>query len=165
MKIANNRFLPVTILILFFASAFAALAANPVGAKNKDKITICHATGSEKNPYVKIEVSANAMNGHEHHPDDIIGVTGDCPTGPIQQQAETPAPTSTTTPTPQSNQTTPVVGSTTTVALAKEKTSKPSIIAHSASGKITGTEFGITKQTTKYTKPTPKSARGYGCGL
>lgn len=36
------------------------------------KITICHATGSQKNPYVRITISVNGLNGHENHSGDII---------------------------------------------------------------------------------------------
>jgi len=35
-------------------------------------ITICHATGSNSNPYNEIKVSVNGLNGHGTHPDDII---------------------------------------------------------------------------------------------
>jgi hypothetical protein len=42
-----------------------------------EKVTICHATSSEKNPYVKISVNAKAVDGqgkndHTSHEDDII---------------------------------------------------------------------------------------------
>lgn len=37
-----------------------------------DKVTICHATGSVKNPYVVITVSANGLNGHSYHANDVI---------------------------------------------------------------------------------------------
>ncbi len=36
------------------------------------KITICHATGSTKNPYNEITVSVNGLNGHDKHSNDII---------------------------------------------------------------------------------------------
>lgn len=39
---------------------------------NTDKITICHATGSEKNPYNSITISVNGLNGHNKHAGDII---------------------------------------------------------------------------------------------
>jgi len=44
------------------------------------KITICHATGSEKNPYNEITVSINGLNGHGDHEGDIIPMNGSCPT-------------------------------------------------------------------------------------
>jgi hypothetical protein len=45
------------------------------------KISICHATGSIKNPYNEIYVSVNGLNGHGKHSDDIIPVpAGGCPT-------------------------------------------------------------------------------------
>lgn len=62
-----------------------------VKASKLDKVTICHATGSATNPFVKITVSPNAINGHfenngtpkSGHEDDILleGDT-DCP-GPV----------------------------------------------------------------------------------
>jgi hypothetical protein len=45
-------------------------------------ITICHATGSKKNPYVEITVSVNGLNGHGKHKGDIIPApAGGCPKG------------------------------------------------------------------------------------
>jgi hypothetical protein len=44
------------------------------------KITICHATSSETNPYNEITVSVNGLNGHDKHAGDIIPVPqGGCP--------------------------------------------------------------------------------------
>jgi len=46
----------------------------------RGKIEICHATGSETNPYEKITVSVNGLNGHGKHADDIYPVpVGGCP--------------------------------------------------------------------------------------
>jgi hypothetical protein len=48
---------------------------------SNDKITICHATGSEKNPYNEITVSMSGLNGHDQHESDIIPAPVDgCPT-------------------------------------------------------------------------------------
>ncbi len=45
------------------------------------KITICHLTGSDGNPYQEITVSVNGLNGHGKHAGDIIPVPADgCPT-------------------------------------------------------------------------------------
>lgn len=44
------------------------------------KITICHATSSEANPYNEIKISVNGLNGHGKHAGDIIPVPeGGCP--------------------------------------------------------------------------------------
>jgi hypothetical protein len=45
------------------------------------KVTICHATGSETNPYVLITVDEHALKAHmEHqHGQDIVNPTGPCP--------------------------------------------------------------------------------------
>ncbi len=54
--------------------------ATPVETNN-GKITICHATGSDKNPYNEITVSINGLNGHDKHENDIIPMpVGGCPT-------------------------------------------------------------------------------------
>jgi hypothetical protein len=42
------------------------------GDDDSHKITICHATGSESNPYESITVSLKALKGHSQHGDDII---------------------------------------------------------------------------------------------
>jgi hypothetical protein len=44
------------------------------------KITICHVTGSQTNPYNEITVNVNGLNGHDQHTGDIIPVPADgCP--------------------------------------------------------------------------------------
>ena len=49
-----------------------------------EKITICHATSSETNPYNEITVSVNGLNGHGDHADDIIPAPeSGCPTSPL----------------------------------------------------------------------------------
>jgi hypothetical protein len=49
------------------------------------KVTICHATGSATNPYVRITVSQNAVAAHEKHQDreDIIPATTGCVPPPV----------------------------------------------------------------------------------
>lgn len=37
-----------------------------------EKIKICHFTGSEKNPYVEIEIDLNGLHGHSSHFQDVI---------------------------------------------------------------------------------------------
>jgi hypothetical protein len=50
-------------------------------AGNANKITICHGTGSAKNPYVEITISVNATSdGHGTHEGDLIPApVGGCP--------------------------------------------------------------------------------------
>src|SRR3954452_2485837 len=49
------------------------------------KVTICHATGSETNPFVRITVSVNALPAHTRHQneEDIVNPQGDCPSSPV----------------------------------------------------------------------------------
>jgi len=52
----------------------------PLLDANGKKITICHATGSTKNPFVEITIDANGLNGHAKHSGDIIPApAGGCP--------------------------------------------------------------------------------------
>ncbi len=65
--------------------------ASPV-LTSDGKITICHATGSQTNPYNEITVSVNGLNGHDGHEGDIIPAPeGGCPTtsGAIDNRATT----------------------------------------------------------------------------
>jgi hypothetical protein len=55
----------------------AKQAAGP-GYGYAGKVTICHHTGSRKNPFHTIRVSANALPAHLAHQDTI----GPCPGGP-----------------------------------------------------------------------------------
>jgi hypothetical protein len=52
-----------------------------VGQENGEKVTICHRTGSDSNPYVEITISVNAWenNGHGDHDGDFVLTQGDCP--------------------------------------------------------------------------------------
>jgi hypothetical protein len=62
-------------LVLLFVAVVGILAfsASPAFATN-DKVRICHATGSQSNPYSSPEVSINSvdLNGHDLHTGDII---------------------------------------------------------------------------------------------
>jgi hypothetical protein len=49
----------------------------------KQKTTICHQTGSEKNPFVVIAVSNHALPAHRGHGDTLEGPGGTCPGPPI----------------------------------------------------------------------------------
>jgi hypothetical protein len=63
-----------------------ASAAKAHGNDNEHgKVTICHATGSETNPYVRITVGVNALPAHTRHQDgeDIVNPTGDCPSSAV----------------------------------------------------------------------------------
>jgi uncharacterized surface protein with fasciclin (FAS1) repeats len=52
----------------------------PLLDTNGEKVTICHATGSTKNPFVEITIDVNGLNGHAKHSGDIIPApAGGCP--------------------------------------------------------------------------------------
>ncbi len=55
------------------------------GADGANKITICHATGSETNSYAQITISTSGLNGHSDHANDLIPApAGGCPTSEAQ---------------------------------------------------------------------------------
>jgi len=78
--VARRLFLPLAAAgLVAFASIAAAASSQepgiPVVRDSGPNITICHATSSDKNPYVQIQVDADSIvkeNGHDSHPEDII---------------------------------------------------------------------------------------------
>lgn len=65
-------------------AGLALLATSaPASAGPDDKIGICHATGSDSNPYVEIAISENGLNGHYaqgmHDGDIVPAPAGGCP--------------------------------------------------------------------------------------
>jgi hypothetical protein len=52
------------------SSAMAVRGNDPDDNGPPGKVTICHATGSETNPYQRINVSENAAEAHDHHQHD-----------------------------------------------------------------------------------------------
>ena len=67
-----------------------------------NKITICHATHSDSNPYVEITIAQSGLNGHKHHDGDIIpappaGCGGEAPVSTQEATVEsTEAPAAST---------------------------------------------------------------------
>lgn len=63
----------------------AVLSAGAPGNANsagQNKVTLCHATHSQTNPYVRITISENGLNGHDGHDADIMPATDiTCPAG------------------------------------------------------------------------------------
>ena len=56
-------------LMLAGATMATASAVTADHGQQNEKVTICHATGSETNPYVEITVSENALPAHLRHQD------------------------------------------------------------------------------------------------
>jgi hypothetical protein len=64
------------------SSSAAIIGGGGGGGGGGDKVTICHATHSDTNPYVEITISVNALAAHRSHQDgeDIIPApAGGCP--------------------------------------------------------------------------------------
>jgi len=75
-------------VLAFSAIIFPAQATQPDPETGEHKVYICHATGSETNPYVLIHVDVKAAeNGHsqDSHPEDRSADGPDfvCPDGDI----------------------------------------------------------------------------------
>jgi hypothetical protein len=75
-----------TVLASAAFAGFRALDLGPSAASEyPKKVTICHHTGSQTNPWVEITVSENAVKAHvgHHDGDFIVGPNAPCPpTGP-----------------------------------------------------------------------------------
>jgi hypothetical protein len=90
--------LAAAVASLTLVSAGAAVATDSQNQSDKNhKVGICHATGSEKNPYVFINVDKHAVKAHSKHQDgrDKIGVksAADCPKVAGASTKATPTPT------------------------------------------------------------------------
>jgi len=69
------------------AAKEAQVVAKKVEAK--ERITICHATGSESNPYVEITIDVDGLAGHADHEGDIIPApAGGCSGQALKKVAE-----------------------------------------------------------------------------
>ena len=53
-------------------SSLATLASFSVAFASAEKVRICHATGSEKNPYKMLNISVNGLHGHDGHDGDFF---------------------------------------------------------------------------------------------
>jgi hypothetical protein len=75
--------------------AASAITMGAAGAAPADKVTICHGTASDTNPYVEVTVSANsfkdghfdggpptASHGDNNHPDFVLEEGRSCSDGP-----------------------------------------------------------------------------------
>lgn len=104
------------IILPIATSIFLSTFAFNVFAGGDHKVTICHATSSETNPFVRIVVDRHAIGGHFYnngtplagHEDDILieGIA-DCPSPkssphptPSVKPSPTPSPSVTPSPTP-----------------------------------------------------------------
>jgi hypothetical protein len=65
--------------LLLVGTTATAMGSYPDDDKKDDKVTICHHTGSDTNPYVKITISKNALEAHKKHGDVYPNKYGKCP--------------------------------------------------------------------------------------
>ncbi|MEX1021621.1 MAG: hypothetical protein WD058_00605, partial [Dehalococcoidia bacterium] len=80
--------LGATMLMLLLGASAASAAGTATSHQHEadaqvtDRVTICHRTSSATNPYVRITISVNGLNGHGGHAGDIILNSPDeeCPT-------------------------------------------------------------------------------------
>ena len=78
----------LTVLAALIVAGFIATSAQA-----GEKVTICHATGSDSNPYVEVEVSVKSIeSGHNPHAVHVGDYTGECEVLTSSQEA-TPTPT------------------------------------------------------------------------
>jgi outer membrane biosynthesis protein TonB len=105
------------LLIVLLVCASAFMTATVTVVSKSDKVTICHATSSEKNPFETLTISENAVygpGGHFNengttqagHEEDYMGPCDPEPTcNPEPTNEPTPEPTTNPTPEPTSEPT------------------------------------------------------------
>lgn len=152
--------------LLSLAVSGLALVAVTSASAEANKVTLCHATGSESNPYVEITVAAASLKvGHGSHSGDIIPAYKDkqgheqpgqnlegegseilangCKVIKPSESTSTGSPTSTPTTTPTSTPTESTVTQTAATASASTITAPPAA-ASSAAATVAPTEAGGT---------------------
>jgi uncharacterized repeat protein (TIGR01451 family) len=79
LSAVTRRVLPLAAAGLLVCASIAAAAASQGPAiplvQGSEKVTICHHTGSDQNPFVQEQVDHEAVvkpDGHDDHPEDII---------------------------------------------------------------------------------------------
>jgi hypothetical protein len=77
MRIRNREggFISILVALVLLALVLMICTGNDADAAPADRVTICHATGSNSNPYVTVTASGNGIyNGHiaHQHGEDII---------------------------------------------------------------------------------------------
>jgi hypothetical protein len=89
MKLSFTSYLGVFLLLVGVAAGvFLVQSEQDIRNKAKElkdhKVTICHKTGSESNPWVQIEISQNAWKAHAAHGD----IQGNCPSPEKEDDGE-----------------------------------------------------------------------------
>ena len=79
--------LPVALVFLVIAGANAFGKPKSSAAQAQYKVTICHKTGSVKNPSVTIRVSSRAATAHVNRHGDTLGPC-QAPTAPTTASSE-----------------------------------------------------------------------------
>lgn len=86
----------IALAAALMAVGLLALTISWVDGKQPDKVTICHATGSETNPYVELPIAPSAVygpGGHfNEHEEDYFGPCH--PASPSPSPTGTPEPSS-----------------------------------------------------------------------
>lgn len=79
LKLGSNFFVVLVLLLSIVAGVLLVAQSQDIRNKAKEmleqKVSVCHKTGSDTNPWQQIEVSENALKAHLDHGD----ILGSCP--------------------------------------------------------------------------------------
>src|SRR3954465_2909907 len=73
-------------------AAAPAPATAPSRQHGQPKVTICHHTGSQSNPWVQITVAEPAVKAHRRHGDLVPAPAGGCPAAQEKEKAASSSP-------------------------------------------------------------------------
>lgn len=84
IKAKNKVLISIAVFALtLFGLNHPSVTPEASAQDGQGQVTICHATGSATNPFVRITVSENALQAHLEHGDIVVEEGEECPTDDV----------------------------------------------------------------------------------